>query len=234
MTQLDYETSVDRGQRRRIIEMLRRGAGFTWGGVGLRLVCGIGLTLLMSSIMAGLLGTVICRFVGWIHADYIYNSCFLVVLAWSLWRGCIGGANPMADELRDYGSGVGSVQSYGEFEMRSLTASVWAWWEVLISGPKLIVEAVATWRGRQSSMVVDMDRTAETVLDLYRAGQGIRVDELLHAGDSREGMCRILAYLHWQDWVDFSKDRQRVWLSSRLVPTLRDLLKTPVRSGQAK
>ncbi len=230
MTQLNYETSVDRGQRSRIIALLRRETGFAWGGAALRMVLGIGLTLFMSSCIGGFLAAIICRLIGNIHAEYIYLVCFALVIAWSFWRAFAGGENPMAEELRGYGSGP--VQSYGEFEMRSSIAYVWFWWEALTSGPKLVLEAVETCRGRGSVPGVDLDRTAETVLDLHRAGEGVQVAELLRPGDSEKGMRKILAYLERHDWVGFSQDRQRVWLSSRLAPELAAIVKT--RDSPAK
>ncbi|MGA2497324.1 MAG: hypothetical protein ABSH20_06265 [Tepidisphaeraceae bacterium] len=222
MAPLDYETPATRGKNARIIEMLRYGEGFGWTGVGLRLLCGIGLTIFSSTTLGGIVTFIICRFVLSDYAGLIYCASVLAVGYWSFRRARSGGDNPMMDEMRGYGPGP--AQSMGEFDTRGITAYVWVWWDILISGPKLILEAVASWRGRDKAPDIDLERTADTVVDLYRAGQGVRVAELLHPGDSMEGMGKILAYLEWQDWIGFSKDRDRVWLSSRLVPKIREAL----------
>ncbi|HEY7087862.1 MAG TPA: hypothetical protein VH518_07205 [Tepidisphaeraceae bacterium] len=107
-----------------------------------------------------------------------------------------------------------NASSYGEFSMQS-TKLLWIFYtEVALAGPRLIWEAID---GLQSRTRGDDQVTylaAQIVVELFDAGQGVDRRTLLRPDRSGAEIVPALRLLESREWVDLSRRRDRVWLTT--------------------
>ncbi|QOV89861.1 hypothetical protein [Humisphaera borealis] len=102
--------------------------------------------------------------------------------------------------------------SYGEYELRS-TGFVWTLYtEIALLGPRLLWSAFDWWQGRSGADSPIRGIAAELALELFEAGEGRQIAELIRPDRPTSALFPALKYLIWREWADISAKRDRVWL----------------------
>jgi hypothetical protein len=212
MQPLDYRSTFDTRAQQALVRAMQLSTGLSWGKVAFGLVFGLLATVIFSGFVAAVVSIVVVRIWPGGPHGIIYLGVFLGLSTWAIavaWR---RQANPIEDELGGYG---GRSSSYGEYEMRAMTATIWVYIELLLWGPRTLVWAVGIWKNQGRLPDVPLERAADVLLALSKAEGGVDVEELIASGDSGKGMGRVLAYLKARDWIDSGSKGRRVWLTSR-------------------
>lgn len=214
MQTLDYRPPrCDRDDARLVHLLRRRDATFTLRLAGM-LALGLLLSLVGPLLLTGLVRGVLRRAGGPDVLWPLLLTCATLVglpLLLALARRERG--NPFLDELCNYGS-AGS-DSYGEFRLRGNVGSLAVAFDLVLLGPRLLLDGAARWGERARAGRPNLHRAAQVVAHLYAAGQGVEVRALRRPDESMDDLRHTLAYLHLHDWLDVSADRRRTWLCSR-------------------
>lgn len=86
--------------------------------------------------------------------------------------------------------------------------------EVFLVGPKLVLDGVVKLRRARQLGDVSLERAAEVIAQLSTHDSGVLVTSLLHEGETKLDLIRVLCLLVFHDWIGVSKTGNRVWLLS--------------------
>lgn len=221
MRSLDYRPIIDVRAQRALVRAMQVSAGLNWGKVIFGLAMGLAATTIVSAFISGLITAVIVRIWPDGPEGLLFLGVFLLLTAWAIRAAWRRQANPLEDELTGFGA---SPSSYGEWELRSATAAVWLYAEVLLWGPRTLVWACTSWRNQGRLPEIPLERAADVLLMLTAVDGGVDISELLLAGDSPQGMRRLLGYLKSTDWIDTGSKGKRVWLTSPARKRIHSIL----------
>ena len=227
MQSLNYRPIVDVRAQQALVRAMQVSAGLNWGKVVFGLAVGLATTVAVSAFVAAIIVAVIVRLWPGGPHNLIFMALFLLLTAWALRAAWRRQENPMMSELADFGP---SVSSYGEWELRSATAAVWLYTEVLLWGPRTLVWALTVWRNQGRLPDVPLERAADVLLSLASIDGGVDVSQLISPADSPQGMRRVLGYLKSADWIDTGSNGRRVWLTS----PARKKIQSTLRSARDK
>jgi hypothetical protein len=107
-----------------------------------------------------------------------------------------------------------TASSYGEFRLQSAKLAWLGYTEVALTGPRLVLEAVEALRGRTPMDAPLRLAAAEIVVDLFDAGEGRPVQQLVRSDRPPAVVWRAVSYLARREWVGVSTRRDRVWLAT--------------------
>jgi hypothetical protein len=183
--------------------------------VAVKILLGVPLCLL-----GPLLVTVILKFIefrgngDWLPAfgsTFLLVAAVLVPLLLLLEFRTRGGF--FSDSLQGESSPF-TASSYGEYRLQSAKLAWLGYTEVALTGPRLVLEAVEALRGHKPVDLPLRVAAAEIVVDLFDAGQGMPVQQLVRPHRPLPVVWRAVNYLTRREWAGISSRRDRVWLAT--------------------
>jgi hypothetical protein len=195
------------------------------------LLIGIALTLLTVFVVATLivfvlftlLGSSYLGFMGWFIVVLVALVPYLISLE-KRTRGQF-----YADSVLTAGVDWGNYSSAGDYELQNATASWYLYVDMALIGPRLLLggwQRIKGFEARQFNAF--LGRCATMVHTLAAAGEAVPATRLVQPDEPVKAFDQVLTHLEKRDWIGFSSDRRRVWLSGKAK---NDLVKLGVPMG---
>jgi hypothetical protein len=86
--------------------------------------------------------------------------------------------------------------------------------ELLLLGPRLVLEAFQKVHHARLVKSANLDRAAEVLCVLNGADHAMLITQLQKPGEQLAGLVPTLAYLLFHDWIGMSKKGDKVWIGS--------------------
>jgi len=221
---IDYRSPATGSHRiQRVVGELSADEKLGAASVGVKLLLGVPLCLLGPLFVTALLSSIEYRAHGeWLPGfgmTFLLVTAVLVPLLMLLERRTRG--QFLSDSVKGE-STPWSASSYGEYELQSAKLAWIGYVEVALTGPRLVLEAVGSLRGRKPVDPPLRVAAAEIAVELFDAGEGMPLQQLVRQDRPPAYVWRAVSYLARREWVGISSRRDRVWLA------------TPVRERLAK
>lgn len=196
----------------RIRTLIQQQAGKSIGLTIATLAGGIVVSLLTAMLFARFIAAVAGRLgLDPQPVQFVALVACIVLLLVAAWRIRRYGDSDSTELL----AGIdGRPASYGEFEAQRVTVIVAIVRDIARLGPRLLVSGLDRLPQRREALDVDPDRAAEVVWRLLKAGKGLPPRQLLRPDETIAELSRMVGYLRQINWVDVSRRRDRVWLTS--------------------
>jgi hypothetical protein len=213
---LDYR-SRDTGAHRvqRVVGELTADDRFGAASVGLKLLIGVPLCLVGPLFLT----VILLSFESQMRADWLpgFGVTFLlataVLVPLLMWLERRTRGQFLSDSVK--GESVPwSASSYGEYELQSAKLTWIGYIEVALTGPRLVWEAIEALRGRTPVDPPLRVAAAEIAVELFDAGEGMPLQQLVRPGRPPARVWRAVSYLARRDWVGISTRRDRIWLAT--------------------
>jgi hypothetical protein len=107
-----------------------------------------------------------------------------------------------------------SASSYGEWRILQAEAQGRVFVELMLYGPRQVMQAWRGWDERKALAIVDRARAAEMLDRLLVAEGGVQTSAVALPDEPPEALALVLRYLIMHDWIGLSKDGVRVWMLS--------------------
>lgn len=191
--------------------------GLFWLRTGLSACAGVAASLVGPLFVASIIWVIVARLGVVLPFDramfvWLFAAALLVLLFWYERRTKGQFLSQSLDDNRAWFPGRAS--SSGEFEARYRVAAGMVLVELLLWGPRLLMNSFDRCRVRQSLRHANLTRAAEVVADLQRCDGGVLIGTLQRAGESLAELRGTLGYLSLFDWIGVSRDGTRTWLLS--------------------
>ncbi|HMB96431.1 MAG TPA: hypothetical protein VKK61_10360 [Tepidisphaeraceae bacterium] len=220
---LDYRSPQTTEHRlARVMQELENVETFSRAATFGKLMVGIPLCLIGPLFVAFILKLVESNWNGNWLPSFTNTSVFamIAIIPLLMWLERRTRGEFLSDALQGEDS---RFDSYGEYELRS-TKFLWAFYtEVALLGPRLLWNAIDTLRGREEIDERLRLIAAQIVLELLDHEHAITTKQLIQPGQPTNDVIHVLNYLRQCDWIDFSRQRDKVWLSSPVRQKLAKL-----------
>jgi hypothetical protein len=112
------------------------------------------------------------------------------------------------------------ASGYGDWKMRGNVATLAAWIEVFLLGPRILLAGAGYFAARRRLRSVDLTAAAATLRVLVENDGGVLMTKLrIEVDPSR--LNAALHYLEFHDWVGISKNADRAWALTEARQRLR-------------
>jgi hypothetical protein len=211
---LAYRTPPAGGERcRRILNELIASESLGWAGAVGKVAVGVPLCLVGPFFVAAVLKSIEIRagadFLPGFAATWALATLVIVPLLMRLERRTRGEflCDAHRGETPPY-----EASSYGEYQLQS-TRFLWtAYTEIALLGPRLLWAFIDWVMQRPAADAGTRAAAAAVVADLFDAGQGVPVRQLVRPDRPPDTVRAAVRYLVDRDWVGTSKRGDRVWL----------------------
>lgn len=207
----------------RLVDLLRRGAAVAQGRAMFSLAAGAGVCLGTCGFVAVFLFIVMNGLFGGSPVGIfgLFVLTCVTMLPLLFWTERRTGGEYLADASRGSGS-VTDASSRGEYEMAQAGGIVRAATELMLTGPRWVLTGFGLRAGRAGVDRTVLRRAAGVALDLSRESGNVGLGALHHVGDDPTTLGLAIDYLIDQEWIDRSKDGERVWLTSEARKAVRE------------
>jgi len=208
----------DPAREERMINELQRLYAVNTGGGAILIVAGAGVIVLAGIVITSILWFILWNFfgtsyLGWTGWFFVYVLAVVPLLIHEDKRS-------RGQFLSDATSGMSNpdnASSYGEMQMNRLSAGGAAITELLLWGPRSLINGLTILRGQQPTQFRPLlERAARMIIQLYDDTEAIEMKKLYQAGDTPDKFDRVLKWLDDNGHIGLSSDKTRVWLSSRM------------------
>ncbi len=188
------------------------------GGGGLLVLAGAVVILFSGAVITTLICFILWNFfdssfIGWTGWFFVYLLAVVPLLIREDRRS-------RGEFLSDAAVGMSNpadASSYGEYQIDRLSVGGVAITELLLWGPRSLINGLAIMRGQQPTRSKPLlERAARVILQLYDDSEAIEMKKLIQPGDSPLQFGQVLKWLDDNDHIGLSSDKSRVWLSSRM------------------
>lgn len=205
-----------------IVPLLRSRGQVFWVKVAGMLLLGVPCCLVGPLFLGSLFWFVYGTLVDWVPWSWFFWGAVLVVLPLLFRAEIQTGGDFLGNVARDItpnnaanaamlvGGELGMLYAFVIAPRQSSAGIV----ELLLFGPRLVVDAVRQIRTKLKTRGADLDRAAGVVAALLRQDQGVATVSLLRPGEQTEALLPTLGYLVFHDWVGVGDGGNRVWLLS--------------------
>jgi hypothetical protein len=215
-------TAHDRVQT--VTQLLARGEAMGMAAAYGKLALGVVLTLIGPLLLTTIIIAIGLK-TRWDTPSFglTFSLACLVLVPLLLWYERRTRGEFLTDAVRGETSPL-DASSYGEYELQKAKMAWTAYVETALLGPRLLWHVYDWARGTPAADQPVRMLAAELAVELYDANEGVQVKRLVHAGRSPTDVHLAIRYLASRQWVDTSRARDRVWLTSptreRLVAAL--------------
>jgi hypothetical protein len=196
----------------------------SWAAAIGKLALGIPLCLLGPFLVAAVVKSIELRAGGGVLPSFpaMWAVATVVLVPLLMWLERRTRGEFYAESVRGETSPL-EASSYGEYQLQS-TKFLWtAYTEIALLGPRLLWAFIDWAMQRPVANPEVRVAAAQVVVELFNAGQGVPLRQLVQPGRPPEAVNGAIRYLLARDWVGTSKRGDRVWL---LTPVRERLART--------
>ncbi len=179
-------------------------------------MAGVGVVILvvMLSICVSVVWRVLLAFGVAAEMWMIWLGVGVVLIPLLFWTEIRTRGGYFEDAAGSFGGGADGARSYGEYRVDQAQAAVAFYTELLLSGPRFVLEGAGMRRRRGKVDEGLMMRAADVLRDLLSVGEGMTIGQLRREGEETEQLLAAIRYLEEHEWIGRSRDGKRVWLQT--------------------